>query len=155
MLIPRIRFVFLGIFVISIFYVQSVASDIGLQSGIKVNFDNCQTDLEKTICTLAERLDALREKEPYWDGPFETDPTCDAILLVLAKRLGKSSSILLGETLERIFTWKGRTKDGWATYPGGPYDHNTTAIILLSLQAVGIGRDNAELKEAWKSFEKM
>jgi hypothetical protein len=155
MLSPRICCVFLGICVLPIFCRQSVASEIPLQSEIKVHFHNCQTDLEKTICTLAERLDALRVKQPYWNGPLETDPTCDAVLLVLAQRLGKSSSVLLEETLERIFTWEGRTKDGWATYPGGPYDHNTTAIILLSLQAVGIGRDNAELKEAWKSFEKM
>src|SRR5947208_1585534 len=143
MLIPRMRFVSLGIFVISIFCAQSVASVIILQSGIKVNFGHFQKDLEKTICTLAERRDAHRENALYWNAPFETDPTCDAVLLVLAKKLGKSSPMLLSETLERIFTWKGRTKDGWATYPGGPYDHNNTAIILFSLQAIGIGRENA------------
>src|SRR5437870_11947826 len=85
MLIPQIRFVSLGslgIFVLFIFCTQSVASEIALHSGIKVNFGICQTDLEKTICTLAERLDALRENTPYWSGLFETYPACDAVLLV-------------------------------------------------------------------------
>ena len=154
MFIPRRHFASFGMLVMALCCVAPVAADPAVQAGITVNAEHCQTDLEKTICTLAARLDALRDYGPYWDGPFETDPTCDAVLLVLADKLGKSQATLRRETLERIFTWKGRTPDGWATYPGGPYDHNNTAIILLALQAIGLGRDHPELAEAWQAFDR-
>ena len=151
MFIPWLRLAWVGMLVLG--GVGCVAAESPVQAGIRVNTVQCQSALEKTICTLAARLDALRDQAPYWDGPFETDPTCDAVLLVLAEKLGKAQPALRRETLERILTWKGRTPDGWSTYPGGPYDHNNTAIILLALQAVGLGKEHPELRAAWQALE--
>lgn len=144
----------LGMYTLVLCGTHAAASASAAQSGITVHVEQCQTALEKTLCTLAAHLDSLRDQARYWDGPLETDPTCDAVVLVLAAKLGKSSPSLRQETLERIFTWKGRRPDGWAAYPGGPYDQNTTAIMLLALQAIGLGREHAELTEAWKTFER-
>lgn len=147
-----VRCLSIGLGLLALGGTQDVVAERPPPAGVTIHRDHCQTELEQTICTLAERLDALRAQAPYWDGPFETDPTCDAVLLVLGHKLGKADATLQRETLERILTWSGRTADGWSTYPGGPYDHNTTAIILLSLQAVGLGPEHPELQPAWTAF---
>jgi hypothetical protein len=51
---------------------------------------------------------------------LEGDPSYDALMLILGRRLGTLTAELRAEMFERIFQWEGYQGGLWSAYPGGP-----------------------------------
>lgn len=109
--------------------------------------------MRSTYERLANSMVAL-QKDGHWHGAVDADPSADALVLVLGKKLGLATPDLEREVLARIFEWQ-RQEGGrfWPAYPGGPDSLETTGTILFALQAAGVSRWDARVARAWQWFE--
>jgi squalene cyclase len=81
------------------------------------------------------------------------DPSNDALVLALGKKLGKLTPELEESFLHSILSRMTVDKRGWPGYGGGPADPSITSIVLLCLQSVGVTSDDPRIKTAWEFFE--
>ena len=101
---------------------------------------------------LTEKIFSYQKSDGRFEGVFESDPSVDALFLVMLKRLGHDDKKIEQESLKKIFDWKG-SDSFWRETPDGRASFDITGIILYCLRDLGLDKKNPELKKSWEWFE--
>ncbi len=115
--------------------------------------ENQAQQTQELYSRLTESLSELQDQD-HWHGAVDADPSSDALVLLVGKKLGLLTPELQKEILDRIFAWKAESKTvGWPSYPKGPPSADATGVILYALQSVGIGPEDSRTQKAWEWFK--
>jgi squalene-hopene/tetraprenyl-beta-curcumene cyclase len=117
------------------------------------NTRELEQEVQRTLLDLSRSLILLQEESGEWEGILESDPSYDAMMLILGQQLGTLTEALKAEIFERIFRWEGYLAGLWAAYPGGAPSLDVTGVVLYGLKAAGLDADDSSVSEAWSWFE--
>ncbi len=117
---------------------------VGINSFAKLNFE-----VPKQL--LLKQLIAKQNPSGNWKGQLETDPSVDAMFLVLAKRAGKLSPQLMTQTIQRLKVWE-QGQVGWGMTPGRAPSIDVTELILYSMKEVGISESDTVFSKEWNWY---
>jgi len=110
-------------------------------------------NLKNTLENTRSYILSKRKDSTYWEEPMGGDVSLDALMLALGKRLGKLTPDLVNSVTHDIFA-RMPSLAGWNAYPGGAVNPEVSAITLVSLEQVGISRDDPRVKAAWEAFDR-
>jgi squalene cyclase len=93
-----------------------------------------QGDLTKVMDKMAQKLVLTQGPDGRFEGTFEADPGLELLTLVLLKKYGHSDPRSEKEFITKALRW--RSAEGFGYFPQGPYSHDVTGLVLLSLKAL-------------------
>jgi squalene cyclase len=102
---------------------------------------------------MAEQLVKKQEQDGRFEAPFEADPGFELLSLVLINRHEKRDREMEKKFIAKALKW--RSTSGFGSYPKGPYNHDVTGLVLLSLEKLGYKLENYKLQDLKAHFEHM
>lgn len=109
-----------------------------------------ETHLRLTMKKMAQALVKTQGQDGRFEGTFEADPGFELLSLVLMKKYGHGDPAIEKAFIKKALNWK--TADGFGYYPKGPYSHDTTGLVLVSLRALGYDFKSLGLSEIHQKF---
>lgn len=111
-----------------------------------------QVDLQLAMENMARSLVRLQKDDGRFEGTFEADPGFELLSLVLLKKYGHHDPEIEKAFVNKALNWK--TNEGFGYFPKGPYSHDVTGLVLISLKALGYSEKNLGLETIRKNFLK-
>jgi sporulenol synthase len=106
----------------------------------------------ETIDLMAQKLMAQQQADGRFEAPFEADPGFELLSLVLLKKYEKRD-----REIEKAFIRKAMNKwhspSGFGSYPYGPYNHDVTGLVLISIEELGYSLKDLGLVKLKQKFE--
>lgn len=99
---------------------------------------------------MSEALVRTQGYDGRFEGTFEADPGFEMLSLVLLRKYGHGDKKVEEAFINKALGWK--TNDGFGYYPKGPYSHDVTGLVLVSLQALGYNFNQLGLTSIHQKF---
>ncbi len=131
-----------------------IALFLGLACSISYAGSPTKAETEKTLKELSQELISRQQQDGRWQAGLETDPSIDALVLLLGKRLHFLTPEIQNQITERIFAWNDYKDKPWSYTPNGSPQVDVTGVILLALKEIGIDENNTSVKKTWDWFNK-
>lgn len=109
-----------------------------------------QEQVLKTIQIMTQKLVEQQLPDGRFEGAFEADPGFELLSLVLIKKYGTRDFEIEKQFINKALKWN--TASGFGSYPKGPYNHDITGLVLISLRDLGYSLTDLKLDSVQKSF---
>lgn len=106
--------------------------------------------LFSTLEEMSTKLLQFQQLDGRIEGTFEADPGFEMLSLVLMKKFGERDRDIEKLFIDKLVDWK--TEEGFGNYPRGPYCHDVTGLVLLSLEDLGYDLTDLGLKKVKENF---
>lgn len=102
--------------------------------------------------SMASKLMDQQKADGRFEAPFEADPGFELLSLVLLKKYDKQD-----RDIEKAFIKKAMNKwygpEGFGSYPYGPYNHDVSGLVLISIEELGYSLEDLGLVKLKEKFE--
>lgn len=132
--------------------VAILAITVLLSLSIHTAMANSSQDVYQTMNLMAQKLMAKQLPDGRFEGPFEADPGFELLTLVLINQHERRDLKVEQAFIKKaVDTWLGA--EGFGAYPRGPYDHDVTGLVLISIEELGYPLKDFGLQRLKTKFE--